>query len=120
MRETRNLDGIKEFMLKQCDENTDARIFFDEWFLHDLNKKTEEYKELLLAEEKPLELIPLKVTPFSMRALVTPSAQLPGQWQVTLFNSSGNEPQGHRSYSTFKEAILDNVDEWFSNGLWGW
>lgn len=120
MMDTTNLQGLKLFMLQQLSDGADVRVFFDEWFLHDLKNKSEEYKEFLLEEEKALELIPLKETPYSMRALVTPSAQLPGEWQVTLFNHAGTEPQGHRSYETFEAAILDNVEEWFANGLWCW
>lgn len=111
-------ESIKDVLLKQLDEATDTRIFFDEWFLHDVMMKEREYKKMLLLEKRPLELNPLVEKAFSFRVLVTPSSRKETDWQVTIFK--GDEPQGHKEYDTFEEAVEDNISEWFNQGLWCW
>lgn len=116
MTKTR-LEKIKEVMLRQLNED-DTRLFYDEWFLRDVMEKEQDYKELLIQIEQPLELNPLQPGRFTFRVLVTPSTRPNVNWQVTIFK--GDEPQGHREYETFKEAIEDNSEEWFNQGLWCW
>lgn len=111
-------ESIKEVLVKQFDEQHDTRMFYDEWFLHEVMKKEREYKGLLLLEKKPLELNPLVPTRYSFQVLVTPSSRKTGQWQVTIFKDS--EPQGHKDYETFEDAIEDNISDWFNQGLWCW
>lgn len=111
-----SLNALKGYLLNLSDEEYTTRLFFEEKTLHDLMTKEKEYENLLLSRECAFELNPLKPTPYSFTVLVTPSARKEGDWQVTLFK--GMEPQGHREYPTYKEAVLDNVTEWFNQGLW--
>ena len=109
---------IKEMLLKQFDEQHDTQMFYDEWYLHEVMRTEQAYKKLILLENKPLELNPLVPTLYSFRVLITPSARNNKRWQVTILKK--DEPQGHKDYDTFEEAVEDNISDWFNQSLWCW
>lgn len=56
-----------------------------------------------------LQEIPLRVeTVGGAFRSVTPSAQFPGQWQVTFFDRD-MQPSGHENHTTYRKAVNEVV-----------
>lgn len=118
MNTTTLLEDIKSIMLKQLNDPDGTRAFFDEGYLQELMNQEKNYREMLVREQKAIELNPLMTTDYSFQVFLTPSARTGGEWQVTIFKKG--EPLGHKEYETFAEAVDDNLTEWFILGMWCW